>query len=200
MGCARRGAGVLRATKLASQRRNAEMKNPLASNTTRPALRHALVTALAFCALAAFSARVASAGGSAYFNHDINWQYTGDLYFSVAGGPANTCGDLWADRNDAGFTITSGWLCTDANGNSTKGPWSWANQASDETAFVYIRWPDGSSTNGGATHIWDKSAPTAAITSGGGAPPSSFSGTGSDTQYGACFNSNWTPSESFARF
>src|ERR1700681_765746 len=108
MGCARRGAGVLRATKLASQRRNAEMKNPLASNTTRPALRHALVTALAFCALAAFSARVASAGGSAYFNHDINWQYTGDLYFSVAGGAGDNCRGLWAGPHGGGVPSHSG--------------------------------------------------------------------------------------------
>ncbi|HEX4964333.1 MAG TPA: hypothetical protein VF173_26175 [Thermoanaerobaculia bacterium] len=147
--------------------------------------------ALAFTALLlVLTAGMASATGSAYFNYPINWPSTPDLYFSVAGGPASTCGDLVIDRNGT-TTITPGWLCTDASGNATKGPWSWAGQANDETASAYIAWPGGSYTNT-VTHVWDKTAPTANITSPLSAPPSSYYGTGSDTAYGACFNSNWS--------
>ncbi|HEX4964338.1 MAG TPA: hypothetical protein VF173_26200 [Thermoanaerobaculia bacterium] len=149
-------------------------------------------TILALTALLlVFATGMASATGSAYFNYPINWPSTPDLYFSVAGGPASTCGDLVINRNGVNST-TPGWLCTDASGNATKGPWSWAGQANDETASAYIAWPGGSSTNV-ATHVWDKTAPTAAITSpfGAGPTPGSYYGTGSDTTWGACFNASW---------
>lgn len=133
---------------------------------------------------------VAWAQGSAYFNYPIHWVGMPDLYFTVAGGPPNTCGDAVITRN--GVTSTAvGWLCTDASGNATKGPWSWANQPIDETATTYIRWPGGGITSQ-ASHIWDKTAPSASITSPLGSPPSSYSGTGSDAAWGAGFNTNWT--------
>lgn len=130
------------------------------------------------------------AQGSASYNYPINWIGTPDLYFFVAGGPASTCGDLVVTRNGVTST-TTGWLCTDASGNATRGPWSWANQPNDETASTYIRWPNGGITNT-VSHIWDKTAPTASITSPGGTPPSSFYGNANDAAWGAGFNSNWT--------
>jgi hypothetical protein len=152
-------------------------------------LRNRIKTALALSPLLLVLATgVASASGSAYFNYDINWPSTPDLYFTVTAGPASTCGDLVINRNGVNST-TPGWLCTDVSGNSTKGPWSWAGQANDETAYAYIVWPGGSNTNV-ASHIWDKTAPTASYSSSG-TPPTSYSGTASDTAWGACFNSNW---------
>jgi hypothetical protein len=127
---------------------------------------------------------------SAYFNHDINWWFTSDLYFSVAGCPANSCGDLWTYRNGGGWQQTGGWICTDGSGNATKGPWTYAGQSGDETAYAYIDF-SGTTTNV-VSHIWDKSAPSVNITSAGGAPPSSFYGSANDVAWGAGFDSSWS--------
>jgi hypothetical protein len=166
-------------------------------------MKHPVFATLASCTLLALlGAGSASALGNAYYNHDINWKQTSDLSFTVASGPANTCGDLVINRNGGGYQTTIGWLCTDASGNAVKGPWSWANQSQDETAISYIRWPDGSTTNS-VSHIWDKSAPTASITPTIGAPPPSFSGTANDHVNGACFSASWSTSgdyKSYARF
>ena len=115
--------------------------------------------------------------GAAYFNNDITWWHNSPLYFSVAGAPANTCGDLYAQRNaDAGFDFEAGdWICTDGSGNATKGPWLWQYQGDDETASAYIDW--GSCNSPVASHIWDKGWPTASVTS---SCPSAFSGTATD--------------------
>ncbi len=133
-----------------------------------------------------------AAVGQAYYNHAINWMSTPALYFTVAGGPAHTCGDLWTIRNAGSWVEGSGWLCTDGSGNATKGPWSWSNQPSDETSYAYIEWPDGTRTNV-VKHIWDKNPPTVSITSPAGSPPSSFYGTAIDnaTSWGAGFDSSW---------
>jgi hypothetical protein len=166
------------------------MKNTPTTKSCHASLGKRMKFALAISPLLLFlTTGIASANGSAYFNYTINWPQTPDLYFTVAAGPASTCGDLVINRNGT-TTTTPGWLCTDGSGNSTKGPWSWANQANDETASAYILWPNGTTTNV-ASHIWDKSAPTA-TNSSSGTPPTSYSGTGSDTTYGACFNSNWS--------
>jgi len=125
--------------------------------------------------------------GAAYFSDEITWSWNSPLYYSVAGAPANTCGDLWAWRNGSGYNMeAAGWICTDGSGNATKGPWYWSNQTQDELAFAYIDW--GSCTSPERRHIWDISPPTAAVTS---SCPSAFSGTASDPGYGAGFNSNW---------
>ncbi len=125
--------------------------------------------------------------GDAYFNNEVTWWHNSPLYFTVAGAPASTCGDLWAWRNGSGFNMeAAGWICTDANGTATKGPWYWSNQTHDELASGYIDW--GSCTSPMALHIWDITPPTAAVTS---SCPSSFSGTASDGNWGAGFNSNW---------
>jgi hypothetical protein len=129
-------------------------------------------------------------GGTGSFNTNINWQNSPDLYYNVNGAPASVCGDLYANRNGAGYTVTYGWICTDGSGNATKGPWTWANQSGDEDAYVYIVWPGGSGTNT-AHHIWDKTAPSVTINSFGSTPPTSFSGTGDDGSYGAGFSANF---------
>ena len=65
----------------------------------------------------------------------------------MAGAPANTCGDLWTNRNGAGFSNeSSGWICTDGAGTATKGPWY--SNSSDETAYVYINWGTCTSPGG----------------------------------------------------
>ena len=134
-----------------------------------------------------------SGGGQGYFNYEIHWSYTPDLYYSVAGAPAGVCGTSWVTRNGGAWQPTPGWICTDAAGNATKGPWSWANQPNDETAYAYIEWPwPYSSTTNTSRHIWDKTCATTTITSPIGYPPGSFYGAATDAQWGAGFNSNWT--------
>ena len=151
-----------------------------------------LATTLTSVALLAASAPVWASGGTGYFSTEISWWWSGDLYYSVGGGPASTCGTLWVSRNGGAWTSTPGWLCTDGSGNATKGPWSWANQNGDEDAFGYIEWPDHSTTTI-AHHIWDKTAPSASPipTPPPGSAPSSLTGSASDGSYGAGFNSSW---------
>jgi hypothetical protein len=126
--------------------------------------------------------------GDAYFNHDIDFPNTGNLYYTVAGAPANTCGDLYADRNGSGFQLNAaGWICTDGSGTATKGPWTYAGQADDETANVYIDW--GSCTSPVRNHIWDIDGPVATITT---SAPSDFAGYAQDDTWGAGFDNSWT--------
>lgn len=126
--------------------------------------------------------------GSAYFNHDINWPSTSDLYFSVAGAPANTCGDLWGWRNGSGYTLEAGgWICTDSLGQATKGPWNASTHSSDETAYNFIDW--GTCTSNEVKHIFDVTAPVPSITS---SIPSAFSGSASDGTWGAGFDASWS--------
>jgi hypothetical protein len=125
--------------------------------------------------------------GSAYFSHDVNWWWSSDLYFSVAGAPANTCGDLWGWRNGSGYQLeAAGWICTNSLGQATKGPWSFSSQSDDETAFAFIDW--GTCTSNEAKHIWDVNGPTVDITS---SVPGTFSGTASDDSWGAGFDADW---------
>jgi len=130
-------------------------------------------------------------GGTGYFSTTISWYYSGDLYYSVAGAPASTCGTLWTYRNSGPWTSTPGWICTDASGNATKGPWTWAGQSGDETAYGYIEWPGSLYTNV-AEHIWDKSCTTTTITSPGGSPPTSLYGAATDVTWGAGFDASWS--------
>lgn len=140
--------------------------------------------------LVALSSTLTSAQtGVASFSSSINWSQTPPLYFNVNGGPLNTCGDLVATRNGTTST-TPGWLCTDFNGNATKGPWTWANQSGDEFARVYISWPDGRQTTT-AWHIWDKTCPLMSPIQAFGYT-STFSGTASDGTNGGGFTSAWT--------
>lgn len=155
-------------------------------------MRNTLLSSLLVTsALVLHAAPGQAAGGTGTFNYSINWSQTPDLTYTISGAPANTCGDLLASRNGGAYQRTTGWVCTDGSGGATKGPWSWNNQNGDETAFVYIEWPDHSTTNT-AKHIWDKSCPTTVITSGSGSPPTSFSGTATDPAWGAGFDASWS--------
>ena len=143
---------------------------------------------LAAGALAALhsSTLFATICGDAQFNQEINWPYSSALYYSVSSAPANTCGDLWADRNGGGFVLNSaGWICTDSTGAATKGPWT--GNSGDETAYVYIDW--GSCTSPTREHIWDETAPTVSI--GEVDPPYQFTGSASDGSWGAGFSTAW---------
>jgi hypothetical protein len=61
--------------------------------------------------------------GTAYFSNTINWSQTPDLYFTVIGAPPSVCGDLVTTRNGS-LLVGQDWICTDANGNVTRGPWT----------------------------------------------------------------------------
>ena len=132
------------------------------------------------------------AGGTGTFNYAINWKTTPSLYYTVTGGPANTCGDLYTFRNGS-WLVGGGWLCTNASGNATKGPWTWTGTPSDQTDDPsYIRWPDGTQTTPD-DHIWDKTCATTYRTSpaSSNAIPTSYSGYATDAPWGAGFASNW---------
>lgn len=122
--------------------------------------------------------------GSAYYNHPISWPTTPPLYYSVAGAPPNTCGTLWTSRNHDDYVGGPSWICTDSNGNATKGPWTSAPD--DEIAYAYIDW--GSCISPLQIHTWDVGPPSATIYSG---YPSSFSGAATDEPWGAGFNASW---------
>lgn len=128
--------------------------------------------------------------GSASFNYTINYGGMPALYYTVTGGPPNTCGELNTYRNGS-WLYGANWLCTDSAGNATKGPWTWANTPTDQTDEpAYIRWPDGSTTNN-ATHIWDKSCSNTFRTTAGavdGLSPLAYSGYATDAQWGAGFD------------
>lgn len=133
----------------------------------------------------------AQTAGNAYFSSPINWSQTPALYYSVAGGPPNTCGALVSTRNGVPLRANN-WLCTDANGNATKGPWTWANTPGNQTDVdLRIEWPNGTSTVW-RDHVWDKTCPTYRRTSPGGSPPTSWYGDAQDNQWGAGFNRDWT--------
>jgi hypothetical protein len=137
------------------------------------------------------AAAAAQTAGNAFFSNTVNWSQTPALYYSVAGGPPNTCGALASTRNGVPLRA-NGWLCTDANGNAIKGPWTWANTPGDQTDVdLRIEWPNGTSTVW-RDHVWDKTCPTYRFTSPGGSPPAAWYGDASDSKWGAGFNSDWT--------
>jgi hypothetical protein len=124
-------------------------------------------------------------GGDASFSNGVyncaNTSYT----YSVRFGPPNVCGELRIRRNNVPETGPN-WICTDANGNATKGPWT---VTKDQTGTdIHIRWPDGTRTSGGETKIDDYSKPEAFIDGG---YPGSFSGYATDAPWGSGFSS-WT--------
>lgn len=165
------------------------------SGLMRKTFRHLVLAALAALV---FSPAVLATGGG-YYNHPINWQNTGNLYYTVIGGPANTCGDLWTYRNGGPWVKQAvGWACTDSSGNVQKGPWTWAGQATDETAYAKIEWPPGGDFTTTDKHIWDK---TCAVTTEtvSGSPPSTFSGSATDTAWGAGFDPSWTKCKVYYR-
>ena len=134
-----------------------------------------------------------TAVGTAFFNHTNNWSQTGDLYYSVTGAPANVCGALATIRNGS-CLYTPNWVCTDANGNATGGPWTWANTPGDQTdTNVHFDWPNGTTTYFTTDHVWDKTCATATIAHASSTSSSrTFDGSASDTQWGAGFDDGWS--------
>lgn len=129
--------------------------------------------------------------GTAVFSRLVNYQYSPDLTFTVSWGPPNTCGELNSYRNGS-WIFGGNWLCTDATGRATKGPWTWVGTPSDQTDDpAFIRWPNGDTTNN-AIHIWDKTCAQTFRTTPSGSPPTSWGGYATDGQWGAGFDFNRT--------
>jgi hypothetical protein len=126
----------------------------------------------------------ASTGGTARYSQTIN--YYGSLYYYITGGPANTCGELDTYRNGS-WLFSPGWVCTDASGNATKGPWYWSSAFDQTDEPTFIRWPDGTTTNN-ATHIWDKECAYTYRDTAVQTPPTSYSGHATDSTWGAGFD------------
>jgi len=144
-----------------------------------------LSTSSLFAIVLLAQAGLAAAVGTARFSQTLN--YSGSLYYYVTGGPPNTCGELDTFRNGS-WLFVPGWLCTDANGNATKGPWTWSGTPGDQTDDpAFIKWPDGSTTNN-ATHIWDKTCPTTYRDTALVKPPTAYSGHATDGMWGAGFD------------
>jgi hypothetical protein len=121
--------------------------------------------------------------GVAFFSNGV-LDCAGSTYtYHVVDGPPNTCGTLYIKRNGV-LEVTPGWLCTDNNGDSTKGPWTVSKNQTGED--IYILWPDGSRTSGGSDKIDDLSAPTI-YPYGTSGIPTSFSGTATDVTGGSGF-------------
>jgi hypothetical protein len=125
--------------------------------------------------------------GSGFLSRNINWELTGDLYFSVVG-PPNTCGDFTSTR-DGGFYDYGPVVCTHADGTATLGPYTWASRTTDQSDInMQVTWPDGTCTKFSTNHYWDVTCPTPTIDPG---VPGNFTGTGTDGIRGAGFGS-WT--------
>jgi hypothetical protein len=128
--------------------------------------------------------------GTGKYSTNVNFIAFGPstLTYTVTGGPASTCGELNSYRNGS-WLFGPGWLCTDASGNATKGPWTTApgNQTDDPS---FIRWPNSTTTTND-WHIWDATCPS--VSYGSSAPPNSWSGTASDGLWGSCFTTSLLP-------
>lgn len=162
--------------------------------------RTVLSVILLFLLLAAAIPAWATGGGVASTSGDhygVNWATYPDFTYTITGAPASVCGDLHSFRNGA-WLNSPGWICTDASGNASKGPYHWADQPTDLTDdSLYIQWPDGSQTNP-IHHVWDKNPYTPWRTSPDGTPPTSWSGEATDTTWGAGFDTRW--SQVYSRF
>lgn len=130
------------------------------------------------------SITAALSNGTISFSQDIN--YSGTLYFYVDGGPPSTCGELNTYRNGS-WLFAGNYVCTDANGDSTMGPWYWSSSNSQTDDPLFVRWPDNSTTNS-IWHIWDKTSAVTYRDSSWGAPPTTYYGHATDTQWEAGFD------------
>jgi hypothetical protein len=122
---------------------------------------------------------------SGSFSQNIN--YSGSLTYTVSGCPASTCAELTTYRNGS-WLYAANYLCTDASGNKTLGPWYWSNTPSDQTDDpLYFRFPNNDTTDN-TWHIWDKNPAVTYRDSAWGSPPTAYSGHATDTQWGAGFD------------
>lgn len=126
--------------------------------------------------------------GYAWFSNGVFDSRYSSYTYNVQGGPPNVCGTLHINRNGVDQS-TGGWLCTDGNGDGSKGPWY---GSTDQTGQgIYIEWPNCNTTTGGDYKVDDASDPNiwSNQTPGVGVSiPTEFSGGGSDTQWGSGFN------------
>lgn len=121
-------------------------------------------------------------------NAHIHYNSGDVLYYDLSGCPASTCGELDTFRNGS-WLFSPGWACTDASGSAHMGPWTWTGTASDQTDDpLFIRFSSTLTTNND-WHIWDKNPATAFLDSSTSpAPPTSYYGHATDTQWGAGFD------------
>ena len=128
--------------------------------------------------------------GYAYFSNGVYDSRDTWYTYNVEGGPPNVCGTLHINRNGNNET-TGSWLCTDGNGDGSRGPWRGSNNQTGQA--IYIEWPNCNTTTGGDYKVDDGSNPViwSDQTPGFGVPiPTSYDGGGSDTQWGTGFNFN----------
>jgi hypothetical protein len=126
-------------------------------------------------------------GGYAYFSNGAYDSKYSSYTYNVYGAPPNVCGTLQIIRN-GNPESTANWICTNASGQATKGPWTGSTNQTGQ--FISIRWPNGTETVGGDYKVDDGSEPniSSAQTPGFGVPiPTSFSGVATDAQWGTGF-------------
>ena len=127
-------------------------------------------------------------GGYAYFSNGVFDSRFSSYTYNVYGAPPNVCGTLHIVRN-GNPESAGGWMCTNASGQGTKGPWTGSTNQTGQS--IYIQWPNGTTTVGGDYKIDDGSDPSiwSNQTPGVGVPiPTSFNGGGTDVQWGTGFN------------
>jgi len=127
-------------------------------------------------------------GGYAYFSNGVYDSRYSSYTYNVYNAPPNVCGRLNMVRNGSPES-TDGWICTNAYGYGSKGPWTPSVNQTGEN--IRIVWPNGTYTVGGEYKVDDVSDPQIwAYQSGGiGIPiPTQFNGWGSDAQWGSGFN------------
>lgn len=132
-------------------------------------------------------------GGYAYFSNGIFDSRFTSYTYNVYSGPPNVCGTLHIVRylpwNNGQSETAPNWICTNASGQATKGPWT---PSTDQTGqSIYIQWPNGSTTVGGDYKVDDVSDPTiwSNQNPGVGVPiPTQFNGAASDPKWGSGFN------------
>ena len=130
-------------------------------------------------------------GGYAYFSNGAYDSKYSSYTYNVDGAPPNVCGTLHIIRN-GNPESTSNWICTNSSGHATKGPWTGSTNQTGQ--FIFIQWPNGTTTVGGDYKVDDGSEPNifSNQTPGFGVQiPNSFDGTATDAQWGTGF-SWWT--------
>ena len=131
-----------------------------------------------------------NSGGYAYFSNGVYNKRNTSYTYNVYSAPPNVCGTLHIVRNGI-LEITSGWICTNAYGQATKGPWTVQPNQNQTGRSIFIEWPDHSTTVGGDYKVDDGSDPTIWSNQSGGVGvpmPSGFNGGASDVQWGSGFD------------
>lgn len=131
-------------------------------------------------------------GGYAYFSNGVYDSRFTSYTYNVYGAPANVCGELriyrYSPWNNGQQENTGGWICTNAFGLATKGPWTPSVDQTGEN--IHIVWPNGTYTVGGDYKIDDISEPVLSPNQYGGygvSIPTQFNGSGSDPKWGTGF-------------